>query len=156
LARPTTTASGWKDVQCGVGGHGDQISIPSPIRQLSGEAYVNQVVWARDDNPQQGSAYGKWYIATTDEQYIHPADRNIITITGSGDIKNSSYLDEEYINYPSANLYHQIAWDMQVKDSAGAWSYVSSSWQTPAEYQQWDYAGTSSMPADSCFTYFEG
>lgn len=152
-AVPSTKLSDWTDVQCAetLPGLGHGLIIPSPVSRLNGSGEVNQVVWARDALP--GGYYGNWYIAQTDEQYIHPADPDIITITGQGDIKDSSYLDDIYVEYPAQTEYHQIAWDLQIQASNGNWYYVSSSWFTPASYIQWDQKGISTSQSDNCLTY---
>jgi hypothetical protein len=152
-AVPATKLGDWTDIQCAetLPGLGHGLIIPSPVSRLNGSGEVNQVVWARDALP--GGYYGNWYIANTDKQYIHPADPGIITITGQGDLKDTSYLDDIYLEYPAQTEYHQIAWDLQIQGADGNWYYVSSSWFTPASYIQWDQKGISTSQSDNCLTY---
>jgi hypothetical protein len=152
-AVPNTKISDWNDIQCAeaLPGLGHGLIVPSPVARLTGTGEVNQVVWVRDALP--GGYFSNWYIAQTDEQYIHPADPGIITITGQGDIKDSSYLDDLYIEYPAVTEWHEVAWDLQIQGRDGNWYWASSSWYTPNSYIQWNQPGNAYSQSANCLTY---
>jgi len=152
-ATPRTQLVDWNSIQCAetLPGLGHGLIIPSPLPRLNGSEEVNQGVWARDALP--GGYYSNWYIAATDQQYIHPADPGIVTITDQGDIKDSSYLDDIYVQYPAQTAYHQIAWDLQIRGGDGNWHWVSSTWYTPGSYIQWAQDGIHRYQSGNCLTY---
>ena len=157
--KPATTLTDWNSVQCGAAYPGLSVSIliPSPIRQLPGTRVVNQVVWVRDAIP--GGTYGAWNIDSAQQQVVQPPQPGIVQISeyGTSDLPDSSYLVDSNVAFKPNDYYHQVAWDLQVRNpQTGVWSYVSSNTYEPNSYIQWSRDGLTSSQSANCETYAKG
>lgn len=157
--KPANILTAWNSVQCGAAYPGLSVSIliPSPVRQLPGTQVVNQVVWVRDAVP--GGTYGAWNIDSAQQQVVQPPQPGIVQISeyGSSDLPDSSYLVDSNVAFKPNDYFHQVAWDLQVRNpQTGVWSYISPNTYEPNSYIQWSRDGSTSSQSANCMTYAHG